>query len=389
MKDDYTEKADEHRELVRIAAETEARLAADPRVQQWLKQFHGDSARLLAWYAEEKASHLVHGPGWLEAEQERAAGAYQEAYERFWQIQQKKLFNLQCQWRAGQVEVPGVTDGREFEAWGKRIHRCPVLEPVTAEEVALYQRYLHSEDCHDLEPGLIGTTGWQHYREFRQWWLLEDRGSGSPGHDMIRAGIPDDLASPLGDLFNMFYRYPDWYAYFDLYQGTASLLRLPDLRGPASEREDDEDGEAEPADALVAVLPAPEPVPAPAAPPAAEIVAEDGPAAAELAYLSPYDLPLTETLIKRFESPELLRFMRAMEHDEKEPDLTDQVRETYNYLADIYEPVPIEAGPDWRQCLIDAYVNYQRRVVSAALEAVYDDYCLREQAGIAHPDPDG
>lgn len=386
MNDNYTEKADEHRKLVRIAAETEARLAADPRVQQWLQQFQGDGNGLLSDYAEEKARCLVYGPGWLEAEQERAAGAYQEAYERFWQIQQKKLFNLQCLWRAGQVEVPGVTDGREFVAWGKQIHRCPVLEPVTPDEVALYQRYLQSEDCQDLEPGLIGTTGWQYYREFRMWWHLEDRGSGSPGHDMIREGIPDDLAEPLGSLFNMFYHYPDWYAYYDLYQGTASLLRLPDVRGADAEHEDDEDEE----DEAVDTAPAPEP----AAPPVAKVMSEEepesapAPAAEPLAYLSPHDLELTETLIKRFESPELLRHMRAVEHREKIPALTRQADETYSYLAAIYEPLPIEAGPDWRQCLIDAYVNHQRRVVSAALDAVYDDYCLREQAGIAHPDPD-
>lgn len=359
-KDKYTDKAAQHRRHTQIAAETEARLAADPAVQEWLKQFAQDGSGLLARYADDKATALVHGPGWLEDEEFLTTWPYQQAYRRLWEIQQKKLFNLQCLWRAGQVELPEVTDGHEFEKWGKSIHTCPVLDPIEEDDVELYRRYLRSDDCQDLGALAVGTTGWQHYREFRAWLRLDDAGSTSPGHDMVNPDLPDGLIEPLGHLFNMFYCYPDWYAFYDLYRGTGPLLRLPDVRGPYAEPDDDEDD-------------------ATATPP--------DPAAPPLRYLSPHDLELTETLLKRFDSPELLRYMRVIEHREEEDSLTRRARASYNCLKDLTEPVPVAAGPDWRQCLEDAYVAYQRRTLSAALGPVFDDYCLREQAGIAHPDP--
>lgn len=361
------EKAAAFRQQAEIAAETEARLAANPAVQAWLKQFWNDGSGLLRSYAEKKASYLVNGPGWLSQEQFMAAWPRQQAYRRLWQIQQKKLFNLQCEWRAGQVELPEVSDGREFAEWEDAIQACPVLGPIAEDDVALYLRYLNSDDCRDLEADAWPTTNWQDYEHFRHWALLEDAGSGSPGHDMVRDDLPEELVDSLGHLFNFCYQYPDWYAYYDTYRGTGALLRLPQVRfteepvAPAEAAETP----AEPAEAAA---------PTPADPP--------------LRWLSAYDLPLTETLLKRFEAPELVRYMRVIEHRPEKDDLTKAAGSTYELLSEIAEPVPIRAGSDWRQCLLDAYLAHQRRVVSHALREAYAEYRLREQAGIAHPAPE-
>ena len=359
-------KAALYQQQAQIASETEARLAADPAVQEWLKQFAFDGAGVLQRYGENKASYLTNGPGWLEQEQFMAAWPRKQAYERLWEIQQKKLFNLQCAWWAGQLTLPEVTDGQEFAAWGKAIWTCPVLEPITEEELALYLDYLASDYCHDLAANRLPPTNWQDYENFRHWMLLEEAGSGSPGHDMVREGLPADLGDALGGLFNLFYQYPDWYGYYDLYRGTGYLLRLPPVRLPPDP----------PTEAL--------PEAEPAEVPAAEAPAADAPA---LRHLSAYDLPLTETLLKRFEAPELVRYMRVMEHQPEQDDLTADADATYQLLSDIPQPIPIAAGDDWRQCLLAAYLAYQRRVVSEGLRTEYADYLAREQAGQPHPAP--
>jgi len=354
--DHYDQEADDFGEQARIAEETEARLAADPAMQAWLKNFWGDGGGLLAHYAEKKARYLVHGPSWLAAEESRATQPLTEATERLWEIQQKKLFNLQCEWRAGLLDLPGVETGAEFADWGRDITRCPLLPPIGAEDVALYRAYLLGDDCVDVGAGIIGQPTWQEYDLFRQWHRLEEAGSESPGHDLGRA-LPDGMQDSFGRLFNLLFRYPEWYAYYDLYRGTGPLLRLPDERGPA------------PSPALAA--PPEEPPTDPLEPP--------------LRHLSTTDLQLSEALIKRFESRDVLRFMRAMEFQPEQDAETEAMYAVYEELCEARDPVPVAAGPDWRECLRQAQVAHEKRTLTDALPAAYRDYCLREQAGIAHP----
>jgi hypothetical protein len=337
-----------------IVSETETRLAADPDVQAWLRQFADDGRGLLAHYAESKARYLVHGPRWLKSEKFLAAWPRHQAYRRLWEIQQKKLFNLQCRWRAGQLELPGLTDGHEFEVWAQHIHRCPLLDPIAAEDLNLYLDYLRSETCQDLVAGVLPPSNWQDYDNFRHWRRLTDAGAAWPELDRLRPTLPSRLVTVLGGLFNYFYHYPAWYAYYDQARGTGPLLTLPDQR----------------------------PAPVSPAPPAPPYDPEPG-----LKHLSPHDQELTETLFRHFENPALLRYRRVMEHQTATDHLSQTARDTFAYLCDIPEAVPIPAGADWRDCLSQAYVAHQRQLVSDALRRVYDDYSLRQHAGIAHPAP--
>ena len=356
--DHYDKEADSFGEQARIAEETEARLAADPAVQAWLKEFWADGGGLLAHYAEKKASYLVNGPSWLAAEERRTLGPLTEANERMWEIQQKKLFNLQCEWRAGLLDLPGVETGAEFAAWGNDITRCPLLSPISPDDVALYRAYLLSDDCVDVGADVMGQPNWQEYDLFRQWHRLEEAGSDSPGHDLGQH-LPAGMQDSFGNLFNLLFRYPEWYAYYDLYRGTGPLLRLPDERGAA------------PSPALPAESPPPETPPGPPEP--------------ALRHLNADDLKLSETLIKRFESRKVLGFMRALEFQPEQDAKTEATYAVYEELGEAREPVPVAAGYDWRECLRLAQVAHEKRTLAGALPAVYRDYCLREQTGIAHP----
>jgi hypothetical protein len=117
-------------------------------------------------------------------------------------ILQKKLFDLQCLWRAEQVELEGVAICFDFVVWQNNIFNCPFLEPLTADDIEMYQQYLLKEET-ELEDYFAGDE-WQDYEE-----------------------IKADYLDTEGDYYGM----PEWYEFHNQRTGNTSLLLLPDLRG--------------------------------------------------------------------------------------------------------------------------------------------------------------
>ena len=111
---------------------------------EWLSQFREDGKCFLERYAEERASAMVDGHTFFDLAQREEAQLVQEATERLWEIQQRKLFELQCRWRAEEVGLPAghVELCQDFEVWGARIERCPLVTPIAAAEAENYLTYL-------------------------------------------------------------------------------------------------------------------------------------------------------------------------------------------------------------------------------------------------------
>ena len=151
--------AQRHLDLIRHREETLARYQHDPAVAEWLGQFRGNEAqRFLERYADERASALVDGHSFWELARKEDARLEQEAGERLWEIQQRKLFELQCRWRAEEITLPArqVEISHDFEVWGARIEECPLLPPIEAAEVDAYVAFLLSEACTDAASDLRG-----------------------------------------------------------------------------------------------------------------------------------------------------------------------------------------------------------------------------------------
>ena len=112
-----TRSAQRHLDLIRHREETLARYQDDPAVAEWLGRFRENGARFLERYAGERASALVDGQAFFDAAQREEARLVQEATERLWEIQQHKLFELQCRWRAEEVRLPAkhVVLSQDFE----------------------------------------------------------------------------------------------------------------------------------------------------------------------------------------------------------------------------------------------------------------------------------
>jgi len=128
-----------------------------------------------------------------------------KAHEHLEIILQKKLFDLQCLWRAEQITLEGVEISYDFEEWSENIINCPFLETLTKEDIELYQSYLYQNDDY---------FGFDKYvaQDYDQ--LKEEYTSSNDNQECIM---------------------PEWYEFHNSRTGNGSLLLLPDTRG---EKED-------------------------------------------------------------------------------------------------------------------------------------------------------
>ncbi len=158
-------------------------------------------------------------------------GTYKNAYERHKMqflsdadryidiILQKKLFNLQCQWRAGLVQLPFVDICADFVYWQHHIRSCPFIAPITPEELDICIGFLKEHIDHS--EALFGEfSDWQNYQGYKNYRLQLQ----NPNAKTKYLTIHYDSAV-----------IPDIYNYFDKAQHTVSWLDLPDKRGQKEE----------------------------------------------------------------------------------------------------------------------------------------------------------
>ncbi|MDO7877236.1 hypothetical protein Q5H93_20995 [Hymenobacter sp. ASUV-10] len=342
------ERADEEQAQARQVDAFIDDLRTNPRYRPWLEQFHPDSiGDFIRHYALEKGRVLRYGDSSTRWLQERITEYTDAAYERLWDIQQKKLFDLQCRWRAEQVTVPGIDVSAEFEDWGSDsfIYRCPFLEPITAEEFELYCQFVATTT--DFEDDVEGNdfVDWQNYEEYRDEYLDKTDG----GMTM-----------------------PEWYHFHNARCGTAVLMSLPDVRGTKEERylkvareafrAKREKARAEHAAAQAATPPDPRP---------------------RLSYAE-QDARTLE-FAAQFEPGKVQRLFAAYQQANKNHNVSG-LEEALETLQNAHEDlIPIEAHADWRQAILRAAANYRRQRLLEALPVVYDEYLTRQRLGIAHP----
>ena len=275
----------------------------------------------------------------------------QEAYVRLWDIQQKKLFDLQCEWRAELVTVPGVNTSADFETLSSRIENCAVIPPITPAELDMYLDWVRQADYEeDLQDRWGGRFSWQRYKDVK--------GQLDPESD---EADEDDF---------MFEEVSEWYEFHNQRTGNGRLLRLPDLRGPKEERY---------LDAWRARSKAKREADAPAAP-----MAPPDPRPTYLGHKE--TLQLFGTFAQQFESAALNR--QRDTYEAANPPSTwedEELERVLRFLQDIDEPVPIAAGDDWRLALRQASYSFRQRKLLDSLPLAYEAYCQRQEWGIAQP----
>ena len=287
--------------------------------------------------------------------QEHDAGRFREqAYTRLWDIQHKKLFDLQCRWRAEQVSLPGVDCTPDFNLLDLAIENCALLDPISPGEFDLYLDFVRLTTDFDevLDRGYDSyyERNWQDYDGFR---LYEQE---------CDQNTPDHLCRGTAA--------PAWYDFHNSRTGHGQLLGLPNLRGAAEKPYlkaywDHRYAQGEARRAA-------QPAPADPRPAFLTVEAHDA---------------LQAAFLTQFETPLLRRQKAAYEAQQAREAADEQVDEDFAYLKalDAADTVPLAAAANWRAALRQAVAESQRRQLLECLPLEYDDYLMRQQLGIAHP----
>ncbi|CAF3773379.1 unnamed protein product [Rotaria sp. Silwood1] len=150
---------------------------------------------------------VKHGQRCLDSLEEHSIQWVTVATEHLKIIQQKKLFDVQCLWRADKIIIPEIQVSWDFKIWGKNILNCHFIEPISAEEVELYQQFL-------LQSSVNEDLKWYQYVQWQDY------------ENLIAAYNDSDDAD--GD-------FPEWYDFINIRTGNGSYLTLPDIRGKKEE----------------------------------------------------------------------------------------------------------------------------------------------------------
>ena len=317
-----------------IVKETISELYSNARYWEFFKTFNEESVHeFITEYASRKSYYLINGTR-LVTKKEREQFRFRDLAENcLWEIQQKKLFNLQAEWRAGLIELEGIEVTRDFYCWEKAIRKCQLLTPVSSIELNLYMDY--------LESGLYHEKPWYYHWQ---------------DYDSIRNS--SDCPGVV----------PAWYSFYDSRMGTGYLMMLPDLKGVEEKH-------------YVSVwrqINGKDP---------AQDIQED-----VMFQGSGPDLFLNyETLdffIKTFENRHLLQFFQAAEKQPK--DVTDdaQLQDALRILQKADKPVKLPEADDWKQSVIKGAAHFKTNQIFSNLPIVFDEYLFRIKSNIAFPEHD-
>lgn len=173
-------------------------------IKHFAKYEDKDVKKLISEYCRQKAQLKVRG-NYTRRHHERVMT---EWTNRCWfalcEIQSKKLFDLQCQWRAEQIELPGMK-----WTWQFLFPSMPLLDyegvpDITPEEIEAYIRFLDTPA--GFATHIYGFDNHHHYDAIKE---AHHEGSGEM---------------------------PEYYNFHYQTTGNTMLLSLPDIRGKEEER---------------------------------------------------------------------------------------------------------------------------------------------------------
>lgn len=176
-------------------------LKKSPMIQEYISRYSKSSIETFyEGYTFFKEQSIKNGDRYRESLDKQDYEGMEAAMKHLEVIQQKKLFDAQCLWRAGEMEIPEIAVTMEFLAWEYGVLDCPFLPPVTEREVALYIEFL--EEQNEMPP--VDFYGnWQDYDGFREYINNIDGGQ----------------------------KLPEWYKFHNQKTGNGTYLTYPDKRG--------------------------------------------------------------------------------------------------------------------------------------------------------------
>lgn len=309
-------------------------LRNNPKVQTFLESYkQSDWDSLYKQYAFNKMLAYKNAEYYKKHNERQANQWTNAAHWHLSIIQQKKLFDAQCKWRADIETYEGIEICYDFEVWEHDVMNCPFLESPTAYDIDLYSQFLIRENNIELE--LETKDDWQDYEGLKEAYNTNEQNR----------------------------NFPEWYEFHNSRTGNGILLTLPDVRGKLETFYKDLAREEKQKNA-------------PPVPPYIPLSDVDKP------YLNYYDKHVQLDLAKLIEDKEMFfifkNFVEATEHRDNWEN--ERAEENLNYLSNIKdELIPIEANQDYRKALRLACQKYRFKKIIENLPLALEQYKRERQ----------
>jgi hypothetical protein len=316
-----------HTEVNKMIEMFKEELKNSSRYKEYFNKFNPISVEaFIENYAVKKSRYVTYGKMLNNLYENANLRRQIEAEEHLREIQRKKLFDIECQWRAEVITIPEIQISTDFEYWNKNIESCSFVGNVTDDEFELYINYLASDDFYDFKLEYKFLS----YSEIK-------------------------------DTYKEYGSIPPWFEYYDLRRGTGSLLLLPDIRGQKEEyyftiwqnNISKTKGTEKKRKTKRDLRP----------------------------YLKCYDLSTIEEFIKEYEDTDVLEYFRLYENELSKS--FDDIDQAVKILKEADEIIPIESNYDWKSAVLQSARKYEQRKLSESLKVVYDKYKYRLKIGIA------
>ena len=192
---------DKYLRFEKTGYDTRKDMMENPRYNEIFEDMPSELSKklMIDTYAREKSMYAMHGDIMLNNLNRETYRWEYYGEEALCEIQQKKLFDMQCLWRAGELKIKGVKTTHDFKTYERNIRGCKFLSPVNEKELKHYIDFLKSEQIRPTEK----AYKWQDYDSIRN-------------ENLKEVGVS---------------RIPLWYQYHNYITGNNSLLLLPDIKG--------------------------------------------------------------------------------------------------------------------------------------------------------------
>lgn len=322
----YKSKTAEEKWKAEFYQKTVLELKTEERFVTYFKEFDPNSVeKFIHNYATRKVQWYLSGEGLKNWEQSKSKQWMKDCFVALIEIQQKKLFNAQCLWRAEKLQMSCIGICYDFMYWNDHIFACPDISPITEQDIDLYSRYLRET------PFNVRFDEFKDYQDY------------------------DDLKRIQQEYGNPFEDNP-WYAYYDDKEGTSSYFDLPDIRG---EKEAAYVAIFHKDLALRRSLGIEPPLPSTSLQPM---------------FPSDYDEFKLE-FAKRHETPALYRQFVKDDSEQKLNELNEQPEYCISLLEEIpLDYLAIEPADDWRTAVTCTYERYRRERVIDLLPKAFALY---------------
>jgi hypothetical protein len=321
------------------------------KYKEYFEKYSSSSVKIfIENFARQKTGWLEWGPNHVQREINEKLKYKEIASSLLWEIQQKKLFNVQCHWRAREIELPGIEVSWDFLKMEQKIKTCQYIGPITQQEFDLYKSYMTSGSYMPRH----FMSAWQAYDFYRTEYLNGE------GESMMPT--------------------PAWYIYYDTMMGTGNLFMLPNSKGEQEQfylglvkkNEDEKAKKSKKKKSAKDDIPA--------------IVKAINPNFDGKPPLIP-DYKTKEEFIKKFEDKTLLKYFRAMEKEEDtwmEDQALDDCVELFSFEMDEeYKDIQYKNPDDLRESLFQAAADFELKRIIDHLDVAYEEYLMKVNSGIS------